>query len=246
MTFSIEVKTRKETAEGVRGKGLIPAVLYGPGTKPVSVSVNGLVFNKLYNEAGESNLIDLGVDGSKEKTKVLIKDVQRDPVRDNFIHVDFMKIDMNKEMNVTLPIRFIGESLAVKELGGTLIKALEEVHVVCLPKDLVSEVSLNISILNTFTDIIHVSDLKLPAGIKATDNPTTVVVKVAAPLTEEQLKAMEEAGPKSVEDVEVEKKKKETEEGEVEEGKEGEEAKKDEKAAAKPAANAKPAAKSPK
>ena len=235
MTFSIEVKTRKETAEDTRGQGLIPAVLYGPGVKPVSVAVYSSVFNKLYNEAGESNLIDLSMDGGAEKTKVLIKDVQRDPVRDNFIHVDFMKIDMNKEMHATLPVRFVGESGAVKELGGTLIKALEEVHIKCLPKDLVSELSFDISILNTFDDIIHVSDLKLPVGITVTDNPTTVVVKVAPPLTEEQLKAMEEAGPKGVEDVEVEKKKKEAEEGAEGEVKEGEAEKKDEKAAAKPA-----------
>lgn len=233
MTFSIEVKSRKETAESTRSQGLIPAVLYGPGTKPVSVSVNSSVFNKLYSEAGESNLVDLAVEGGKESVKVLIKDVQRDPVRNNFIHVDFMKIDMNKEMHATLPIRFVGESAAVKELGGTLIKALEELHVKCLPKDLVSEISLDISVLNTFSDILHISDLKLPTGIVATDNATTVVAKVAAPLTEEQLKAMEEAGPKGVEDVEVEKKKKEVEEGVAEEGAEG---KKEEKApAAKPA-----------
>lgn len=232
MTFSVEVKTRKETAEDTRRENSIPAVLYGPGTKPMSVAVNGIVFNKLYNEAGESNLIDLSIDGDKNPVKVLIKDVQRDPVRNNFVHVDFMKIDMNKEMNATLPIKFVGESSAVKELGGTLIKALEELHIRCLPKDLASELSLDISVLTSFGVSLHVSDLKLPAGIVATDNPTTVVVKVAAPLTEEQLKAMEESGPKGVEDVEVAKKKKETEEGAAAEGEEG---KKDEKAAAKPA-----------
>ena len=243
MTFSVEVKSRKETAEDTRRQNFIPAVLYGPGSKPVSVAVNGLVFNKLYNEAGESNLIDLSVDGGKETVKVLIKDAQRDPVRDNFIHVDFMKIDMNKEMHATLPIKFIGESSAVKELGGTLIKALEELHVKCLPKDLVSEISLDISVLTAFGVALHVSDLKLPTGIISTDNPTTVIVKVAAPLTEEQLKAMEESGPKGVEDVEVEKKKKEAEEGAVLEGEPSsvkavadKEGKKDEKGAAKPAA----------
>ena len=243
MTFSIEVKTRKETAENTRVQGLIPAILYGAGAKSVSVSVNGLVFNKLYNEAGESNLIDLSVDGGSEKTKVLIKDAQRDPVRDNFIHVDFMKINMNKEMHATLPVRFVGESPAVKELGGTLIKALEEVHIKCLPKDLVSELSFDLSVLNTFSDIIHVRDLKLPAGIVVTENPTTVVVKVAAPLTEEQLKAMEEAGPKGVEDVEVEKKKKEALEGEEVEAEKGAEPKKPSSAKAPAGKEEKPVAK---
>lgn len=217
MNFNIEVKTRTEIAEKTRGMGMIPAVLYGPESKPASVSVEKIAFGKLYKEAGEASLIDLSVNGGKP-TKVLIKDIQIDPVKGNIIHVDFMMINMNKEMHATLPVNFIGESQAVKGLGGTLIQALEEINVKCLPKDLISHINLDISGLNTFADVIRVSDLKLPVGITILDKMDTLVAKVMAPLTEEQLKAMEEAGPKSVEDVKVDIGKKEKEVGESEEG----------------------------
>ena len=217
MNFNIEVKARTETAEKTRGMGLIPAVLYGQESKPVSVSVEKIALEKLYKEAGEASLIDLSVNGGKP-TKVLIKDIQVDPVKSNIIHIDFMMINMNKEMHATLPVRFIGESQAVKGLGGTLIQALEEINIKCLPKDLISHIDLDISGLNTFEDVIRVSDLKLPAGITILDKMDTLVAKVMAPLTEDQLKAMEEAGPKSIEDVKVETGKKDKEAGEGEEG----------------------------
>jgi len=123
---------------------------------------------------------------------------------------------MNKEMHATLPINFVGESLAVKELGGTLIKSLQELDIKCLPKDLVSHIDMDLSVLKTFDDIVHIKELVVPAGITIMENPETVVAKVAAPLTEEQLKAMEESGvAKAVADIEVAGAKKEGEDGEV-------------------------------
>ncbi len=220
MTFSIEVKTRQEKADSVRENGLVPGVLYGPETKPVSFSVDSRTFEKLYEEAGESNLVDLTLDG-KNPTKVLIQDIQRDPVRGDIIHIDLLQINMNKEMYATVPIHFIGESAAIKELGGTLIKGLKEVEVKCLPKDLVGSIDLDISVLATFDDVVHVKDLVLPEGITVTENPDTVVAKVAEPLSEEELKAMEESSEADVSKVEVEGEKK----AEGEEAKEGEESK---------------------
>lgn len=233
MTFSIEVKTRTEAADETREQGSIPAVLYGPEIKSTSVAVDSLVFDKLYQEAGESNLIDLTVEGGKGASKVLVQDVQRDPVKGNIVHIDFMKINMDKEMFATLPIDFAGESLAVKELGGTLIKSLRELNVKCLPKDLVGQVDLDLSVLKTFDDIVHIGDLKLPEGITTTDNEDTVVAKVVPPLTEEQLKAMEETVTEDVADVEVDGEKKEegeeVAEGAEEKKEKGEEAAKEEK-----------------
>jgi len=204
MTFSIAVKTRTEKSEKIREQGLIPAVLYGSGSEAKSVSVDGLVFEKLYKEAGESNLIDLTLDDNKESSKILVQDVQVDPVRGNIIHADFMLINMNKEMFATLPVNYVGESAAIKELGGTLITGLRELNIKCLPKDLVGGIDFDLSILKTFEDVVHVGELVLPGGITATDNPDTVVAKVVPPLTEDQLKAMEETSTGTIADVEVE------------------------------------------
>jgi large subunit ribosomal protein L25 len=214
MTFNFTVQKRKAgEVAALRSEGKLPGVLYGPGTTPVSLVCDYQAFLKLYREAGESSLIDLIVDNGKP-TKVLIQDLQHDPVKGVITHVDFRQIDMNKEMSATCELHFVGEAAAVKELGGTLIKAHDTLDIRCLPKDLVHKIEVDLSVLKTFADIIHVKDLILPPGITAAEAPEQVIAKVAAPLTEEQLKAMEEEGKKGVESVEVVEKEKKEEEGE--------------------------------
>jgi len=170
--------------------------------------VGSLAFEKLYEQTGESNLIDLTLD-SGEPVKVLVQDIQKHPVKDNIMHIDLLQINMSKEMFATLPITFVGESLAVKALGGTLNKGLDEVEIKCLPKDLVGHIEVDLSVLATFDDFVRVKDLVLPPGITVLDNQEVVVAKVSAPLTEEQIKAMEESGSADIASVVVEGEKKE-------------------------------------
>lgn len=205
MTYSITAKKREgENPDSVRTAGLVPAVVYGPEIEPISVAVDYKDFEKLYNEAGESNLIDFQVEGSDDPIKTIIQDIQMDPVKDRVVHVDFRQIKMGEEMSATIELNYIGEAPAVKELGGTLVKGNDYVNVRCLPKDLVSNIEVDLSTLKTFEDVIKIENLPLPEGMTIVDNPNTLLAKVSAPLTEEQLKAMEEAEAPSVEDVEVE------------------------------------------
>jgi len=190
----------------------IPAVVYGPGFEPMSVTVEYVPFEKLYNSVGGAELIDLAIEGEKEPIKVLVQDVQFDPIRSTITHVDFRGIDANKEMDVKIHLRFVGESVAVKEMGGTFVKMTDTVEAKCLPKHLVGEIQVDISSLKTFDDAIRISDVIVPEGIKLSGNPTQIIAKVTPPLTEEQLKAMEEAGTKSVADIEVVKKEKKVDE----------------------------------
>lgn len=234
MTFSFSAQKRgKEDVGALRAERKLPGVLYGPETKPVSIMADYRIFEKLYDSAGESSLIDLTIDGVQgEATKVLIQDVQYDPVKRVMTHFDLRQINMNKEMEVAVELNFVGEAPAVKSLGGTLIKAVERLNVKCLPKDLVGSIEIDLNSLKTFDDSIRLKDLKLPAGIACVDNPEMMIAKAQAPLTEEQLKALEEQGQKGVESVEaVEKKVKEGEEEEAAAGAEGAkpEAKKEEK-----------------
>lgn len=205
MSLSLSVKKREAgKAESVRESGLIPGVLYGPEIEPVSIAFDYNTFEKLYNEAGESTLVDLIIEGDKESTKVLIQDIQIDPVKRTITHVDLRQIRMGVEMHANVDLVFVGESLAIKELGGTLVKTRDQVEVKCLPKDLVSHIDVDLSTIKTFEDMIHVKDLQLPAGMTVVDDAETVLAKVNAPLTEEQLKAMDEAEAPSVADVKVE------------------------------------------
>ncbi|MBP7992326.1 MAG: 50S ribosomal protein L25 [Candidatus Magasanikbacteria bacterium] len=212
MSYSLNAKTRPAgQAEVDRASGNVPAVVYGGDrseTTVVTVALNE--FTKVYNEA-RSSLIDLTIDGSSP-VKVVVQDVQFNPVKDLATHVDFRQINMSKEMSTTVALLFVGEAPAVKELGGTIMKMYTEVDVTCLPKDLVQEIEIDVSGLKTFDDGIRIKDIVVPAGITLDEDMERVVVKVTPPLTEDELKAMEEPAAVDLAAIEVEKKGKKDEE----------------------------------
>lgn len=214
MTFSIKAEARTAgNASDVRSSGLVPGVVYGGDrATPVSVSVKQGELEKLYSQAGESSLIDLTVTTEGTPVKALIQEVQMDPVRGVITHVDFRQIKMNEEMTVSVELNFVGEAGAVKALGGTLMKAYDTVTVTCLPKDLVNEINVDLTKLETFDDAIRVSDLALPAGIRVAEGADTVLAKVTPPMSEEEIKAMEAPAAVDLSKIEVEKKGKKEEE----------------------------------
>jgi len=194
LNLEAQKRDKKENVKVLLKSGLVPAVIYGPHLKTnkmVKAKANDL--KKVIAQAGESTLVDLVVDGKKEG-KVLIKDEQRDPVRDSLIHVDFYEVDMTKEIHTEIPLHFIGESKAVKELSGVLIRSINEIEVRCLPSDLVNHLDVDISVLNTFDDVIKIHDLNLPAGIKLVHETDDVVATVAEPKAEEVFETVPVAG----------------------------------------------------
>lgn len=214
MTISFIAKKRDGQADDLRAEGQVPGILYGVGSEPVSLSADYNSFWKLYSEAGASTLVDLVIEDTATKAqskpeKILIQDVQFDPVKHRVSHFDLLRINMNKEMHATIELNFVGEAPAVKELSGTLVKAQDTLDIKCLPKDLVTGIEVDLSVLKTFDDAIHVKDLILPAGITSVEVGDQMLVKVAAPLTEEELKAMEEEVAPAIDQIEVEKKGKE-------------------------------------
>ncbi len=212
MPYSLTLKTRgHEKLTELRHAGQVPGVIYGPDREPTPVSVASNEFVKLYNEAGESSLIDITVEGQTGAVKALVQDVQYDPVKSTIIHFDLRQINMNEEMHAAIDLLFVGESPAVKE-GGTFMKTHDTLEIKCLPKDLVSEVTVDLSVLQTYDDAIHVKDIVLPSGITAVGDPDMLIAKVSAPLSEEELKAMEDTPASTIEDIEVEKKGKKEEE----------------------------------
>jgi large subunit ribosomal protein L25 len=193
--FKLSAVKREIKGEKVRKEGLLPAVIYGAGSNEAeSVSLVYNDFIKLYNEAGESSLVDFDID-NKDAGKILIHSVQYDPVSGRVVHVDLRKIDMKETIDASIELVFINEAPAVKELGGTLVKNFDSIEVECLPKDLVNHIDIDLSVLKTFDDAITVADLSVPEGMKITDpSLDTVLTKVIPALSEEQIKAMEEKG----------------------------------------------------
>ena len=195
MNYTISATTRTQKGRQARQmftEGRIPAVLYGHGIEPKVISILRSDFVRLYRTAGTSALVDVAVD-SGATVKTLIQDVQTHPTSLQPMHVDFRQVRMDQKIHVTVPLVFVGESLAVKANGGTLVTNLNQVEVSCLPADLPHEIAVDISPLATFEDHITVTTLKLPAGVEVLGDQSLVVATVSRPLTEEELKKLEES-----------------------------------------------------
>ncbi len=191
----LEAKKREITGKKAKKflqEGNVLGVVYGHKIDNRNILLNSIAFKKAYAKAGESTLIDLKIDG-EESVKAIIKDTQMDLSGENFIHVDFHQVNMNEKLTTDIALKFIGESRAVKELGGMLLKNIDFIPIECLPKDLVHEIEVDISSLDDFDKSIHVKDLKLPEGVIALTDPEEAVVFVEAPRAEEEIKPAVEA-----------------------------------------------------
>jgi large subunit ribosomal protein L25 len=212
--ITLKVKDREITGKKVkqlRKENMIPAVMYGNKIDSQNLLVNYLDFERVYNKAGESALIELETKG--KKVNVLVHDIQLDPLSGKFSHVDFFQVNMKEEVETEIPLEFVGESPAVKELSGVLVKSLDEISVKCLPADLPEKYEIDISKLATFDDVIAVKDLKISDKVEIMTDLETIIVSVQEPRSEEELESLEE---KVEEDVtKVEGVVKETPEGET-------------------------------
>lgn len=208
--FTITAKKRDEKVnlEILRKGGEIPAVFYGMGNPTTPITLSKVEFKKVWHKAGESSAVEIVVDG--KKVDVLIHEVQTHPVNDEPIHVDFLAIDMNKKITVSVPLEFIGVSPAVKSGTGNLVKVMHEIEVEALPKDLPQNLAVDISSLVDTSSQVTVSDIKLPAGVVVTADATDVVASII-----EQKEEVIEETPVDLSAIEVEKKGKKEEEGEA-------------------------------
>lgn len=203
--FFLEVRTREDLGKRVhalRRRGAVPGVVYGHGVPTIPFEVDLIPLQRLWQSAGESTLFDLKVDG-KESVKAIIQDVQFDPTSHRILHVDFHQVRMTEKLEVDVALAFTGEPPAVKELGGTLLKVLDEVQIECLPKDLVKEIIVDTGVLKTFDNAIYIRDLALPAGLTLKGhNPDDLVAQVEPPRTEEELAELDKAVEEDVSKVE--------------------------------------------
>lgn len=212
----IDLKAEKRGVSGrkvknLRKDGLLPGVVYGRGFEPQSIQLKYGEFEKAFRLAGESTLVNLII--GEKIHPVIIHEAATDPVSDKFIHADFYKVRMDEKISADVKLFFTGESLAVKDLGGILVKSLDEVEVEALPGDLPHEIEVDISALKNFESDIKVKDLKVSDKVEILSNPEETVATVQEPRSEKELEeattAPVEAG---VEQVEVGIKKPEAEE----------------------------------
>jgi large subunit ribosomal protein L25 len=191
--WSLEVELREGTGKGVarklRAAGRIPGVLYGRGKAPQSVALDPRALERVItaSEAGMNTLIDLNVVGSRERAErvVLVKELQRDPVRGAPLHVDLYQVDLSATIEVKVPIVLRGRPRGVELSGGILDQALRELDVECLPRAIPESIGVDVSELD-IGGSVHVRDLVLPEGVALRSDPDLSVASVIMPKVEEE------------------------------------------------------------
>ena len=176
----------------LRREGQLPAVVYGRGLGSDNVSLNAHDFEQLRRHAGANTLIDLSVDGGKA-TPILVHDVQLHRVTRVPLHADLYVVRMTEELTVDVPLVAEGESEAIANAGGTLMRAIEHVRMRALPDHLPQSIHYSIEVLRTFDDAIHVRDLEIPSDATLLTDGDDVVAKVLPPRVEEEVTPVAEA-----------------------------------------------------
>jgi len=184
----LNVQVRNETGKGIarklRAQGLVPGICYGEKLEsPLAITLDPkALHNALDPEKKLNTVIDVTVDGGNTLS-VMIKDYQIHPLRRDVIHVDFVAIDPNVEVDADVPILLTGKAKGLVE-GGRLHVALRELRVSAKPADVPAKIELDITSLE-IGDVLHVSDVNLPAGVETADAPELAIVTMTAPEKEE-------------------------------------------------------------
>jgi len=187
----LEVSKREVTGKKVRflrRQGQVPANIYGHGIDSTAINVDTRSLKHLLAHAGKTDLISLKLDGSKEPVRVLMREVQRNPLTDEPLHVDFYQVRMTEKIKAEVPIGFVGDAPVLKKIkNSSLLHLLDSVDIEALPDDLPHSFEVDVSHLEELNDAIHVKDISLGRGVTLLGDPEQMVVKVAEARKEEEI-----------------------------------------------------------
>lgn len=210
-TEQVELMAKERTVLGKRVKqlrqqGWVPGVLYGHNFDSVSLQFETKGLRRTLSQVGASQLIGIKVEGSEGPEMALVRDVQRDFIRGDLLHVDFYRVDMAERLTTEIPLVIIGASPVAERNEGILLYGVSTLEIECLPGDLVDGIEVDLTELAEVDQAIYVRDLAVPAGIDLFTNLDEMVARVmplqAEEAFEEMLEEMEE-GILGVEEIEV-------------------------------------------
>ncbi len=168
--------TGRRPVRRLRKTGKIPAVLYGPGVEPRNLQLRALDVERVLHAGGTTQLVDLYIEGEEKPVKVLIRELQRHPVRRSLLHVDLVQVSLLEKLEVEVPLVLVGESPAVAAGLGNASQVLDTVAVRCLPEDIPAEIQVDLSLLTQEHDVIRAADLSLPERVELAEEPDAAVV----------------------------------------------------------------------
>lgn len=189
----------------LRRQGLIPAVVYGHRTEPIALSIEERQLRQVLQQAGGNQLIRLQVGDDQATRIVLLREVQREPIKRRLLHVDLYEVVMTERIRAEIPVVFTGASPAVRSGQGILHHGLEAVEVECLPGDLIPHIEVNLDQLTEVDQEIRVGDLNLGEKVEILSDPDELIVRVIPVEAEE---VVEGVAPEAEAQVEVIKREK--------------------------------------
>ena len=206
----IRLKAEKRTQGGknpvrrMRRQGVIPAILYGKDVEPISLSVSAKDWRMLQGRIKSNTIIKMAVkeNGDADERPVMVKDVQRAPISDAILHLDFLQVSMERAVQVEVPLHFIGTPVGVTN-GGVVEQHLRSIMVESLPGQIPEKIEVDISHLE-IGDAVHVNEISLP-GVKLLAPPDVAVVGVTPPQAEEKPAEVVEAAAPAAEEAPKEK-----------------------------------------
>ena len=208
----------KGPARQTRMAGNIPAVVYGPEVEPIPITVDERAFRAaMKTSGGASTIFNLNVEG--QENKVVLREIQRDPITSRIVHLDFHAISMTKPLHISIPVHFVGTPRGVKTDGGIMQTTMRELEVSCLPTEIPEALTLDVTDLG-IGDSIHVKDVSVPkAQILAPPQRTIVVIAAPTVVKAEAVAAAEEGEEVAVEGAAAAAEGEEAAEGEAKEEK---------------------------
>lgn len=184
-----ERKTIGKQVKALRRQGILPAVVYGVGIDPLPIEVDEKVASRILANVGRSTLIDLKI--GKDTHKVLVREFQRDVIRRNILHVDFLVVAMDVIISAVVPVVLIGEAPVMEELGGIVVSGLNEIEVEALPANLPEQVTADIGVLASMNDVITAGDIVLGEKVTLITDPGEMIANVIAQMAEEVIEEEE-------------------------------------------------------
>lgn len=189
MAQAVELAVRSRSLTGkaikrLRRAGLIPANISGHGKPPQAVQMEAHAFEHLRRSHHATGLIALLLDGTRQAQTALIRHVQRDPLSDRILHIDFLRVGVRDRITAKVTLRFEGNAPGVKIEGGTLLHLLDTLEITCAAGDIVESLEVDVSSLAHIDEILHARDVKLPANFTLVTDPQEPIVKIAPPRVE--------------------------------------------------------------
>jgi len=176
----------------LRREGLTPVNLYGPNIESIPLQAETPFLKRLIAKAGRNALITLKVDGAKKPRVVMVRDIQRDPLNDELLHVGFFQVEMTHRVRAEVPLLFLAEAPAARSSHAMLIQNLTSLHVEALPADLPHDIEVDLSVLEEIDQAIHVRDIVVDEAVKVLTDPDQVVARVMESKVEKIVEEIEE------------------------------------------------------